>query len=113
MITIENKKFTVSIPGIDDQNNAITVPLELTYGKLILDCSDKPENAQQGFTTEDIRKITKVEKIIKTHENETQIKFEDADFEFIKKRVENMTWRFRKSELVEFVDYIKSLKPDA
>lgn len=113
MVTIENKKITIGIDGFNEKNEKTTFPLELSYGKLILDCSDRGSNSQTGFTTEDIRKISKVEKVIKTHENENKIKMEDADFEFVKEKVRTMTWKYRKMELVDFVDYIKSLKPDA
>lgn len=113
MVTIENKKITIGVEGLNEENKLITFPLELNYGKLIMDCSDRASNPQAGFTTDDIRKITKVEKVIKTHEEQEQIKMEDADFEFVKERVSTMNWKFRKIELVEFVDYIKSLKPDA
>ena len=113
MVTIENKKFTIQVDAINEKNESIIFPLEINYGKLIMDCSDKASNPQTGFTTEDIRRITKVEKVINTYKDKEQIKMEDADFELVKERVSKMTWKFRKIEFVEFVDYIKSLKPDA
>lgn len=113
MVTIQNKKITIEVEGIDGENKPVTVPIELTYGKLILDCSDRASNPQTGFSTDEIRKINKIEKVVKTHEDKEHLKFEDADFEFLKEKVSTMTWRFRKTELVEFVDYIKSLKTDA
>lgn len=95
MKTLENKK--VKVAGKDT-----------TYSALINDVLNyKPESA--GFSNEYQRKAFRVLDVTDKSEMDT-FSIEDADFEFLKTAVNNVSWGILDRELLAFTEYINSIK---
>ena len=79
---------------------------EKTYGELMELCVKVPP--QQGFTRDTMKQSLKLSPILLDNTDEFQI--EDADFIFIKQRVNEMGWGVSDQGIVDFIDYINSIK---
>lgn len=96
MKTIELKKVTVLKQ---------TAPTEVNYSEWIKTAINVPP--QHGFTVDDIRwRIKVVELIEKAHDD---VSIEDAEFDKVKKCINDMKWNIVDEEIVIFIDYINSL----
>ena len=97
MKTIENKTVTLSRQGV--------VPITATYFEWIKAAIEfKPQGSMK---IDDVRFGVKIYDIIDANPNTIQI--EDADFEKVKKGVNDMNWTVIDKTIVEFVDYINGL----
>jgi hypothetical protein len=103
MKTIQNKKMT--LPAL---KNGEEIKLETSYFEQIKTAIKQAP--QGGFDFDTLEKVSKVMPLLKTGEGFTN-DFEDADVEFIKKRIEETKWLLYDEDgaLLEFLKYIKSL----
>lgn len=93
MKKLENKKCTL-------------VGKETTYAEILLLCNEVvPE---KGWTPSTMAQAIKLDTVLKAANGTIEI--EDADFILAKQVVENMKWAIKDVALVEFCDYIKSIK---
>jgi len=100
------KKIENKIAKISDKET-------LTYGELIMTCVKSPtiSNGQpQGYDYETLKKIKRVDDVIGTDKLVKEYSFEDADYEFIKSKVQSMNWGIYSAELINFITYILELK---
>lgn len=93
MKKLENKKVTIA-------------QKETTYSELITICNQVvPE---KGWTPQLMSQAIKIDSICK--EANGQMEFEDSDFIFVKSIIDNMRWAIKDIEIVNFCEYIKSIK---
>jgi hypothetical protein len=85
----------------------------LTYSELIMSCVKFPnivEGQPQGYDYETLKKIQRVDNVIGIDKLTLDFTFEDADFDFVKSKVQSMSWGVYSTELIDFVTYIIELK---
>lgn len=85
----------------------------LTYGELIMTCVKSPliiNGQPQGYDYESLKKIKRVDDVIGSDKLITDYSFEDADFEFVKSKVQSMPWGIYSVEILNFVTYILEIK---
>mgnify|MGYP003660178648 CR=1 FL=1 len=98
---------------IENKIAKITETETLTYGDLVMMCVKSPtiSNGQpQGYDYETLKKIKRVDDVIGTDKLVKEYSFEDADFEFIKTKVQAMNWGVYSVEIINFITYIVELK---
>lgn len=77
----------------------------MTYADLVRNCLDQPP--QQGFTFDDLRQRSRIEKALDTESE--QIKLEDADATNLKQIVGQMRWGVRHPHILGFADAVEAL----
>ena len=85
----------------------------LTYGELIMTCVKSPNMTQgqpQGLDYETLKKIQRIDKVIGTDKLTENFDFEDSDFEFLKGKVQSMTWGIYSVALIDFVTHVIETK---
>lgn len=93
MKKLENKKCTL-------------VGKETTYADILLICNDIiPE---KGWTVKVMAQSIKLDTILK--EAKEIFEIEDADMDYVKQIVDNMGWGTKDISIIEFCEYIKSIK---
>lgn len=75
------------------------------YKDLIMSCITI--TPKEGFNYQLNKKIERVEKVLEG--NKPKFDIEDADFEFLKSKVMEMSWAIYDRQLTAFQDYINSL----
>lgn len=98
---------------IDNKIAKISEAETLTYGELIMICvkSQTIINGQpQGYDYETLKKIKRVDDVIGADKLVTKYSFEDADFDFIKSKVQAMPWGAYSVEIIKFITYILEIK---
>lgn len=100
--------FTGQLVYEEGSNEPITKIHETTTARLIKDCLVTPENPQVGFTSEEIEHIYDINTAIK-EEKDGEIKFEEATFKYILKRVKSKAWGVPSIEFVKFKKYIEQV----
>lgn len=101
MKVVENKSTTLVLKNIED------VPVFSKYSDLILIVINNPP--QTGFSIADIKQRLQIAAAM---ENLTDNKFtlEDVDFTLVKTLLAAFKWTQVNKEIVEFSDYIDSIK---
>lgn len=105
---VANKKVEFTVKALNEKNEAIEIPVNLTYGKLIFQTINRP-NDGKAFKYEEIKLLDRIEKAINVINENNEIELDLADFNSIKKKLETMTWQIPRIEYIEFTDYINSL----
>lgn len=105
MKTIENIVVTLLV-----DNQGAQVPLKKTYMDLVFIACNREEFEGKGFVYEDMKQIDRIEELKDKSEKKRKVDIEDADFAFIKNRVETMRWGIRSKEITKFIEHIKSIK---
>lgn len=109
MKTIENKEITYVVKEPNERmTELIDVEKRTSYFNLIDESCNRPANPQAGFTYDEIKSIDRVKSVINAAMGPVR-QFEDADYEFIKSRLEGRYWPSSSISIVEFVDYIKGI----
>lgn len=89
---------------IENKLIQITEKESATYGELIMTCV---KSVERGYDYETLKKIKRVDDVIN---DGLEFTFEDADFEFIKSKVQSMQWGVYSNEILNFITYIIELK---
>lgn len=110
MKTLENKKTEIvlsfkEVPSTVEGATPAQVPVKARYGDLILLIINNP--GQAGFSIAEIRQRLQIAAAI--GENDT-FNLEDVDFALIKTLIANFKWAQVNKEVLEFSDYIDSIK---
>ena len=98
MKTIENRKTSIRVSEAEDKG--------ASYFDLIMVCLNR--TPQGGFTLEEMRRRLRVTDKLDPKKKSADL--EDADFDKLKECVRGMIWGAMSKELVEFGDYIDSIK---
>lgn len=104
MKTVQNKKVKIESKG------EVKESVEKTYGELIFIACNRSDNPTGTFTYEDLKKVKRIDDAVSNKKEGEDICFEDADFENVKNKVKTMGWGFYSPEIIEFVEYIDTLK---
>ena len=99
MKTVKNKMTT--IPLKDSQTGKILNTLDYAY--LVIMCINFNS---KGISISEMRDYIKIIDVCKSK----KLKFEDAEFEILKKKVKEMRWAFTHKDLIKFNDDIENLK---
>lgn len=84
-----------------------------TYGELIMSCVKQPGmiNGQLlPLDYETIKKIKRIDDVIGNDKLVEKYEFEDADYEFVKSKVQSMGWGLYSPEIIKFVDTVLEAK---
>lgn len=110
MKTLENKSTEIvlsvkEVPSTVEGGAPTQVPVKAKYGDLILLVINNP--GQAGFSIAEIKQRLQIASAI--GENAT-INLEDVDFALVKTLLAAFKWAQVNKEVVEFSDYIDSIK---
>jgi len=110
MKTVENKQTEIvlsmkEVPSTVEGGAPTQVPVKAKYGDLILLIINNP--GQAGFSIAEIKQRLQIAAAI--GEGET-FNLEDVDFILIKTMIATFKWAQVNKEVVEFSDYIDSIK---
>jgi len=110
MKTVENKQTEIvlsmkEVPSTVEGGAPIQVPVKAKYGDLILLVINNP--GQAGFSIVEIKQRLQIAAAI--GEGET-FNLEDVDFTLVKTLLAAFKWAQVNKEVVEFSDYIDSIK---
>lgn len=107
MKAVLNEKATFNVPsGMNENGKQAFHVIEKKYSDLIIDACNRASDPQKGFTYDDMEKIDRVKKAV-AGEKEGVISLEDADYAFVKQRVDTMVWAFNDMEFVNFRNKIR------
>jgi hypothetical protein len=83
---------------------------KLGYADLAKFCLDNPP--KEGWAPADMKMSIKVEAKLEDKEFGAKIKLEDAEFDYLHKRSQpdQMRWAIKHAAIVDFTDYLESLK---
>lgn len=116
MKKILNKTISVLSPAnnvfgqpIIEAGKQVERPIEYSYSDLIMICVKRPSNPQIGFSYDEIKSIDRVKKAIDEQKQE-QIELHEVDYDFLKSKVDSMSWGLPAIEFVEFREFIKDVK---
>ena len=98
MVIIANKTGKVKDRGGNET--------EISFYKLIIDCISAPPEG--GWTFDEMKNSLKIEG--KTSSVSGDLRLEDSEFSVLKKCIERQKWVILSPFVVEFVEYITSLR---
>lgn len=107
MRKILNEKVVIEIPsGLDHDGKQAFKTSEKTIASLIWECTNRMLSPKEGLSYDDIEKIETVRNAVLVKEGE-EIRLEEADYAFVKNRVDTMKWIIASMELVNFRNKIR------
>ncbi len=75
-----------------------------TYREILKEAINRPMNAQRGFDAEDMRSSVKL--LDKLEAANSTFDLEDAEWEIVKKKVNDFPFAIADKELVKFIDAV-------
>lgn len=91
----------------NEEFNKLAQDILVNYKDLLLSAVNNPVNNAQGqatMTVTEMRSSLRVADKVEACKEGDKLYLEDADYQFLKTRVDAMTWRFASHNIVRFVD---------
>jgi hypothetical protein len=108
MVTIENKKTEIIIGNNEKADYRWLVEYMIF--------SSNPIKPGQGYTSDELldkyKIVSRIENTCKNGDGKEKFNLEDAEFKHVKECEKKMFWAFHSKQLIEFINYIRDLKPD-
>ena len=79
---------------------------KMNYRESLMTIIKTPMNPREGISIDEMRKSVKLLDLIEIKKDEDEVELEDADYDFLKKKVESFKFAFANKIVLQFIDDI-------